>query len=274
MIIKEDSKVLPYRHNVPTRQEFESLHIPKQYHNLRGDITRLEGEFYHMKFPSTRFMINELIGSYLSKRIELDTVDYEIGVIGNCYIALSKVFYEEGYRYLSAKSYLIERNRLDAGSTSIKFRCLKTRNLKLLQKEACFEDILKLIAVDLKMGQSDRHGNNVQMKIDGTGTVSLAPIYDYGCSYMESNDGICYQMYANPFVLVRRNPYSLGRLFRKYPSLQGYMHFLNQISIEEILGGIEQEKRISFEGKEYEYYQKKQGEIDEVIQNIKIKRIF
>ncbi len=270
MIITKESKIIPYRHNVPTREEFESLHIPKRYNNLREDITRLEGAFYHMKFPSPKSMINELIGSYLSKKIGLDTVDYQIGLIGNYFIALSKVFYEEGYQYLSAKSYLLEKGRNSYLAASSIFGCLKTRNLKLFQGELVFDDILKLIAIDLKMGQSDRHGENIQIKIDRLGTISLAPIYDYGCSYMQNNDNIHYQNYASPFILVRRNPYYLGRLFRSYPKLWEYIQFLKSVSMEEILRDIECEKVITFEDSEKDYYRKKQSEIEEVLDKVKM----
>ena len=53
---------------------------------------------------------------------------------------------------------------------------------------------------------------------------------------MQNNDNIHYQNYASPFILVRRNPYYLGRLFRsvyarhgrrfKDPALQNYFNSL------------------------------------------------
>ncbi len=276
MIITEKSKVYPisFSQSFLTEDEISSLYIPKRYTNLIANITRLNGTFYHFKFPSERFMINELIGSYLAKRINLDTVDYEIGLLKESYVALSKIFYEEGYQYFSSKSFLANKERSSYISGVSKFTGLKIGNLKSVRGESIFDDILKLTAVDLKMGQCDRHDGNLQVRIDKVGTISLAPIYDYGCSYMEDRNSVHYRDYVNPFVLVRRNPFHLGRLVRRFPKLWDYIQFLHSISMEEILGDIESQKLINFEDDEIEYYWNKQLEIDGLLDKIKIKRFF
>lgn len=50
--------------------------------------------------------------------------------------------------------------------------------------EILTDELLKLIVLDLKMGQMDRHGHNLMLKKNiKTGVIDLAPIYDYSRSY-------------------------------------------------------------------------------------------
>ncbi len=221
-------------------------------------------------------MINELIGSYLAKRIGLDSVDYEIGrrESDKALFALSKVFYEEGYQYQYADQFIKDREHKNCfnmlgNPMKLMLPCyyhLKT--LRLYRGTPFYDSCMKLIAVDLKMAQHDRHRKNIQIKIDSIGTIDLAPIYDYGRAYSVNFD----LAYANPFAFIRYTEASLDLLFRRYPELRDYVFFLSKITMEEILSAIEEEKKLHFTSQEKKEYCIEQQNIDSLMDKVRVKR--
>ena len=144
------------------------------------------------------------------------------------------------------------------------------KTLRLYRGTPFYTSNLKLIAVDLKMGQYDRHSENMQIKIDSLGKIDLAPIYDYGGSYIN----FFVAAYANPFVYMKKNKATFEWRFSLYPELWEYVQLLNKISLPEILDSIAQEKGIEFTNIEYSCYHSLQQANDEIINKIKIKRFF
>lgn len=271
MIVTEKSKTIPISLEVLSDEDMKKLNIPLEVSDIRYCISKYQGKYYYCKFPFTYGLINELIGSYLSKRIELDTVDYQIGITRDGdLVALSELFYKSGFRYMEMYKFLEQDGQVDYQWLQKSAFCLwkcATATLQHYEGTPMFSAILKTIAVDLKMGQCDRNSSNMQVKIDGFGTISLVPLYDYEKAYERKKRMI----YANPFIAVKKNHMSLKTLFRTYPELWDYMQYLNSISMKEILGDIAQEKQVSFTEEEKEYYENRQKENDRMIQKIKIK---
>ncbi len=273
MDILENSKVIPFEVIPPTEEELSNLYIPSQYRHIIGTITKLEGKFYCFKESLDFGLTNELIGSYLAKMLGLDTVDYEIGQRGEEELfALSKVFYEEGFQYQSVDDFLQKNHYQDCFSLSEgKFPIYwNMKTLNLYRGTPFYNSNLKLIAVDLKMAQYDRHSRNLQIKIDPLGKIDLAPIYDYGGSYIN----FLTPTYANPFACMKKNKATFEWLFTLYPELWEYVQILRGISITEILESIAQERKIEFTDLEYSSYRSLQQANDEIINKIKVKTIF
>ena len=251
MIITEKSEVLPFVQSGIEQADLDSLYIPSEFSDIIPQLTKIGDTIYYSKPNSIYCMTNELIGSYLAKKLELDTVDYQIGKrqCDGQIFALSKLFYEDGYQYQSALEFLREhhyKNCFGMVQSSFKKTALcyyHLRTLKAYKGTPFYDSCMKLIVVDLKMVQRDRHDKNVIIQIDSRGKVDLAPIYDYGISYSYFYEN---NAYVNPFAFIRFNKVSLELLFRRYPDLRSYVEFLRKISIDEILTAIEKEKRVSF----------------------------
>ncbi len=276
MIITEKSRVIPFHVINPTEEEIKQLHIPEEFIFITPYLTKIGNKIYCYKGLRSTLLINELIGSYLAKKIGLDTVDYEIGKreSDGSLFALSRVFYEEGYQYQSILAFLAEHQyqncwqMLGNHFLQVLPAYYNMKTLRMYRGTPFYDNNLKLIAVDLKMAQHDRHKANLQIKIDSLGKIDLAPIYDYGRAYSSYFD----LSYANPFAFIRYTVLTLKILFFQYPELREYVEFLRDIPIDDILHGIESEKGILFTEEEYREYRLSQEQNDRLInQAIKIK---
>ena len=279
MIITEKSEVLPFVQSGIEKSDLNSLYIPSEFSDIIPQLTKIGETIYYSKPSSVQYMTNELIGSYLAKRLGLDTVDYQIGLRkeDSQFFALSELFYEDGYQYQSALEFLGEhhyRNCFSMAQSGIKtvVPCYYSlRTLRPYKGTPFYDKNLKLIALDLKMAQRDRHEKNIIIKMASKGTIDLAPIYDYGRSYSPFYDN---DAYGNPFAFIRFNTATLELLFRRYPNLRDYVEFLTKISIDEILTAIEQEKRVCYTEEIRQDYRKAQELSENVINKIKIKTYY
>lgn len=97
MILNKNSDIINFDlKNIPIK-EMESINIPYYLKpRMIMGVVKIDGEYYYAKSINDKKMLNELIGTYLSKYIGLDTVDYKIGIYNGSMYALSKLFYEEG----------------------------------------------------------------------------------------------------------------------------------------------------------------------------------
>lgn len=101
------------------------------------------------------------------------------------------------------------------------------------------EEVLKLIAIDLRMGQTDRHNKNLTLQIrKDNGNLHLAELYDFSTAYQQKEYFYNKLFYENPFIILRKNNISLS-------------------SLEEALFDISNDKKIKFNQEESNYYQKK-----------------
>lgn len=280
MIINDNSKVIYFENEVATPEETSHLPIDSAQIPGRSFLININGEIYFAKAAGIYGLTNELIGSYLSKKIGLDTVDYQIGKTNKSFFALSKPFYEEGYDYVYLKEYFNIPNyswRKKSSLSNFRFfpkslfqaRLCSTEGLDLIRESSVYDSILKLIAVDLKMGQFDRHGGNLQVKVGESLKPKVAPIYDYGSAYVLGNEESIYC--CSSLVWVRRNKKSINELIRRHPDLMNYLEQLQDISMYTILDDICEEKEIDFTGDEFYNYIRSQKIIDRTLNKVKVK---
>ncbi len=267
MNINDYSHIMYFEPNNLTEEDILNLYIPDGYQDLILQITKYNGEYYYYKSVHRSEMIRELIGSALAKRIDLDTVDYKIGkkrVKSSFLYALSKIFFEEGFIYQNCYDFygqrIIDRNF---------FRSyVYLNNSQILEKLKDYNTILKVLkltALDLKMGQYDRHNQNLFLKIDQTGRVDLAPIFDYGGSYSYV---LGTKIYDNPFLMIRKNKPSLYAFARKFPEIAEYASFFESIPIVDIFDDIEKEHMLELSDEERFYFQKMDQQNNKVLQKI------
>lgn len=269
MILNSNSKVIPFEYNKLTEEEFKRYHIPEENSKVRRLVVNVNNSVFYTKSLGTYCMINELIGSHLAHKLDLDTVDYEIGKSSDGFHALSRPFYEEGYRYEYFEDYfpLSKHSKKDLLSALNPFQpfCL-TNGLDLLRDTALYESALKLIAIDLKMAQIDRRGSNLQVKIQNNEAISFAPIYDYSESLVIGDQST---FYFSSLVWVKKNRRSLKELMRRHPELWPYLEYLLSLSIYDILESIGEERGIEFTSNEAFHYWKSQKLIEKPFQKIK-----
>lgn len=254
MIINKNSNVIEFDKNI-TKEEINSIYIPPyQKNNVIHGIVKIDDEYYYAKYIDDVKMINELIGSFLSNYIGLDTVDYKIGMYKGDMYALSKIFFSSDYEYYNVPAiYRIRPKNLIGKKDQLlhKLYLCKTDVIDRIKDKDLVDDVLKLIAVDLKMGQRDRHVNNVLLKKKDD-KVSLAPIYDYGYSYMSDSKIGSDIYYDSPFIILRKNLLSVGALSIKYPNIKKYIDKICDIDIEDVLLELEYLNNISFSKEEVE----------------------
>lgn len=252
--------------------EINNLHLPIGLESIANSITKIDGEYYYYKSVSSKQMINELIGSYLSKIINLDAVDYQIGFFNKDLYALSRVFYNADNSYTNCYDFFMTKpnNQLTRLEASIsKFYLNQTNILDQISDWKMVSNILKLIAVDLKMGQTDRHNMNLTIKFcKKNNEMDLAPIYDFEKSYHKLSSYKGLHFYDNPFIMLRKNKISLYKFGRKYPEVAEFAELLTHIDIGDILSEIENEKKVVFSIQEKEYYQNNDIKHNKVLQKI------
>ena len=269
MKFNEESKIIYFKKTKLSQQQIDNLYIPRDYQKICSSITRYNGEYYYYKDVTLNSLINELIGSYFSKKLQLDTVDYQIGVMDNMVYVLSKIFYQENFNYYDCNSYFKTSSfhNIDLFQSFFSFIYLSEFDLlKKIKNPNLLKNILKLIAVDLKMGQFDRHNKNLFLKISQDNIVDLAPLFDYGGSYYKKK--IPFEIYDNPLVSIRKNKRSLCYFSEQFPEFLEYIYTLYEITINDVLNNIEKEHLITFEKEERTFYQKKDLENNKVLKKI------
>ena len=231
--LNDNSKVIHFSY---LDKDFDDrgLYLPVGFKDLRDNIICVEDKYYHIKM-SNKWILNELIGSFLSKKIGLEAVDYKIGLCYEDKYALSEVFFKKGYSYCSPTDmgfYL----SLNADRTLSQEEDL----LSSLDRDVV-EKILKLSFLDIRMGQFDRDNpSNIMIKYNKNG-LDLAPVYDFDSSYEYEAASECYNphFYGNQFIVVKKNKKSLSNLIKRYPFIYDSVEILRDISIDEILYSIE-----------------------------------
>lgn len=166
-----------------TKDEYKSIICESISFSRKKDylkmIKKYNNQIYIFKEKGMNYygLINELIGSFLAKKINLDTVSYDICKCDGKLGIASKNFKDEKYDYKYLNDLTIIKPYIFALSNinNIKEECITQEN-----KDSIINQILKLICLDLYMCQRDRNMSNIQFKIDkDTNYLSLAPIYDY-----------------------------------------------------------------------------------------------
>ena len=101
-----------------------------------------------------------------------------------------------------------------------------------------------------------------------SGTLDLAPIFDFGNSYFEKTKYPDKYFYDNPFIIVRKNKLSLNALSRQNPEIIDFARTLIDIPIEDVLTEIEKEKQITIPDETKLFYKKKDEQYTKVLQKL------
>lgn len=267
----QDGNIYHFEKEQVANSNLPNLFIPKDdpitYREICSGLVCIEHIYYYAKEISFRQLINELIGSYLAKVIDLDTVDYKIGMCGDKLFALSKILFEEDYRYFKCPAYFQTTNFLqmtNLQSIMSLFYFNISTILKMTKNTPLYLDALKLTALDLKMGQTDRHYNNLFLQLSKDYVLSLAKVFDYEKSYF--NDS--FLIYENPFVSLRNNRISLKSFANQYPQIRDFAWILTQVPIEDVLADIGKQNHIFFSQEFIDHYMKSDKKYTKILKKL------
>lgn len=215
--------------------------VLKRYDTNGNTYFTLNDSNYYPK----RFNLNELIGEELSKKIHLRTVEFELFEKANTEIIIaSKSFLNKQSIY-----YYFEH----IGNANLKTLEILEKNC--LDKENYIQflnNIFKMFAVDIYMGQSDRCFVNVQLEEYDSGYLDLAPIYDYSNSDWDENI-----YYDNPFYYFE-NEDDYTKLFTAYPNSLEAIKKIKEVNLKKILTNIQEKKGIKIPQEVIDIYLKRE----------------
>lgn len=259
MIIKSDSIILTKDINKLSLIN-PKLYMPKKWYWYKKEVVKYNNDYYYMKKVSDKELINELIGSILSKIINLNSIEYEIAMdeAYNFYV-MSKLFYDKEKKYYKPYEF---------GYTTYHIFDINIKDYNVLSfvKELSpqlLSDFLKLIALDIKMLQTDRNATNITFEKDKLDNYRLSPAYDYEEAYTNNFD-----MYFNPFVILWMTPKYLKEFVSSYEETLIYLNILKNINIEDILSEISRIYKISFSKEESDFYKEKDTLINKLLLKI------
>lgn len=273
MLINNNSCFIPFIPQKLSPNETQKLYIPNGLEEIVSSIVKIDGKYYYYKEVNFNQLINELIGSYMSRLINLDAVDYQIGIYNGISYALSQIFYNPNYEYHNCQDFfgtIANHKLVESESLISKIYLVEDKLLERINNPTMLLNILKLTFLDIKMGQIDRNnlGNIMVKKSKFNGLVDLAPMFDFECSYDDSPPYPEFYFYDNPFVVLRKNQLSLSSLCKRHSQILETLHILATLKIEDVLNRIQEEKRIVLSAEEKKYYEEKDKEYSKVLQKI------
>ncbi|MBR1413390.1 MAG: hypothetical protein IJ574_01815 [Bacilli bacterium] len=256
MHFSSESNIICFKPKKLTDEEIIESNIPNNLKTVIDKTIMINNEYYYSKTINEESLINELIGTYLAKLINLDAVDYKIGNYNDNLYALSKLFYNQQFDYTYVHNYY---NKYASANNTSLLKCMfspfiyiEDSMVELVENKEMINNILKLILLDIKMGQVDRHIFNLLIKINKeTKQVDLAPIYDFSYSYV---DNLNTYIYENPFIELKENIFSLKAFSLKYPQIKEYLDILLHTNIQDVLNDIEDKNNIKIDNKYIDKY--------------------
>ena len=250
MKITDSSEIIIFDNTPISSAEQILFNVPHTMKYATRNIVKINDKYYYAKACSYTTLINELIGSYYSTLIGLDSVDYLIGKsttsVSPLY-ALSEIFWKDEYTYTTVEQcYGMRPDDSKVYSRGLdRFYINETSILDIVSSPSLVDSALKMTAVDLKMDQTDRFNYNVVLRRDND-LLEMEKLYDYGSSYNEGSYN-SYNCYINPFLLVKRNFISLCGLAHRYPQICESAAILSNAPLYDVLKDIEKRFNIHIE---------------------------
>lgn len=158
------------------------------------------GLTYYFKFDSLSNPLNELICYYIAKDMGLDSVFYDLAIVGGFTGNLSKDYKVKNAKYISGEEII---NSVDKMVDAYKYNnlrgiwhCLEVYfkdypNMQEIVAKLMMK-IVKLFIFDLVTGQEDRHEENWGVVIYENGDVDLQPIFDNSRSLEDDPEFVYY----------------------------------------------------------------------------------
>lgn len=276
MKTNDSSNIMFFEQKSIPSKELKRIGVTRDIHDMEKHVVKIDGKYYYSKECANKELINELIGTYLCELVGLDVVDYRIGRLTNCdysdcYYALSEIFYRNNYFYVTARDYfdmIPDDTRVYSENIDRLFNC-ETSVLDQVDNYDLVKSVLKMSAVDMKMGQIDRHNYNVMLRLAMNGKVEMEKLFDFGCSYDDDPPYPEFHCYDNPFLIVRKNFISLNRLANRYPQIIKYASLLSDIPLYDVLKEIEKRFHILIEDRDIPGYMNMDKDYNKVLRRIR-----
>lgn len=189
-----------------------------------------DSKYYFMKKVSNIYLYNEIIGRYLCNKINLNTTDLLVerkGIFRNA--ILTPNYRDKDYAYYRP------RDNFEYGMRTRNFNDSYFKDLDTPLKD----DVLKLLAVDLMMEQTDRYSRNMEVSILGD-ERRLAPVIDFELSFNNNSKFT----YFNPFILINKNIKSLDKFYECYPEGYKYLDTIFKVTAGELIDYINDEYKL------------------------------
>lgn len=177
------------------------LNIVNEYKNNQFVFSfEYNGLTYYFKFDSLSNPLNELICYYIAKDMGLDSVFYDLAIVGGFTGNLSKDYKVKNAKYISGEEII---NSVDKMVDAYKYNnlrgiwhCLEVYfkdypNMQEIVAKLMMK-IVKLFIFDLITGQEDRHEENWGVVIYENGDVDLQPIFDNSRSLEDDPEFVYY----------------------------------------------------------------------------------
>lgn len=242
------------------------------------NFIQYNGNIYYAK--NTRFIANELIGEYISKYFNLQTINNIIAqveeeVIPHRYcnkVLLTELFTSRYNQYYQIDTFDKVKFYDNIGLRNLNnLEIFNGVNLTKENLENLTQDLKKLIIRDFMTNQRDRHKENFIFEMNSSKEVKLCPVYDYEHSFGVGTSS--YSRYFNIFNFDLNDKKVLKFILIDI-YLQELLHMAMDLKIEKILSQIEQEHDCTFFDHEKEKYKKVIHENQKSIKNKRlIKRI-
>lgn len=269
-LITEKTKILELNNNYFSKNEKLRV-LDINYKNNNKYIKKmyyLNDYWYYFKTSNSMYpfsLFNELIGTYLSKLLNIKSVTYDIAFANNTYGITSRNFKSNKYDYYFLSNLPIDY--LEKGHLCniqlLRNLCIDEENYKNI-----LNSILKLLAIDLYMLQSDRGIVNLQFEINKeTKYFDLAPIYDFSnCMFKQiKNINI-------PNPIINLNSSTLAIIMSEYPNFKEYLEILLDNKMSNIWNYISIDYSFNMESMEYDrihdYYEIKEENVKKYIKQI------
>lgn len=269
MILNDSSNVIQFKfQNI--LDELEG-YIGEDFEPEIRDYVRINGEYYYVKMVTSREMLNELIGSYYSRLIGLDAVQYKIGIFEGKLYALSKMFFKKNTSYVYCADYFSPTLFFSTTKREIiekKDYFVESVNLKRLNNDDAVKSILQMSAVDIKMNQADRHSFNVIIRVVN-GIPYIEKVFDFGWAYDLYPDENNKVYYKNPFIIVKKDCISLSMLADKHPEFGRCAALLSNVPVGDVLMDIEKSFNIKVTDEDFKYYVEKDKEYTKLLRKVR-----
>lgn len=271
----------------PSISEREKLNISwSNYEFLR--LAKIENVTYFVKPIDIQCYINTKIFEELAKKIDLLCCPSLIcSEDDDSLLALSQsLFSISNGSYTFMGNILAEKEieRVDNSCLVHRMTVVSNRFTRKKYADNTFRELiqyfpsmlvskyLKMITLDLYLGQKDRHQNNMQIN---TKTGDLAPLYDNELCLLDKNVWFYYNevgdeidIYCNPLIVVQNTKRGICDLLEDYPDMIKIFNILLETDFSSIIKSIIEIDGIKLKNSLFDLYLKEEEDIKKFYKSI------
>lgn len=213
---------------------------------------------YFKEINDIKRLINELLGVYIARYFDLDSVSYELAYKknGNKTGIISKCIFDKNKKYENLYELVSKEDSIyDASDCLMKINKMCQTNE---ERRRLYFQIIKMSIMDFYTHQVDRMYANINIQLKPS--ISLAPLYDYSETFdvrgkgeerkytLEENDNWEQKqryVYASDFLQIVFPSKRMYGIFNLYPEMYDYFLKILDFDIEKYLMLVEKENDIS-----------------------------